>query len=166
MPSTVTYLLLDVAGLPCALPRAQIREILPLPHLHAAPAAGGTLAGFLNLGGTPVPVLDLARLLGLRADPGPRGEEEPDPYRHLVLAGDGALALMVDRVLDLVAVAPDAVRPLAPGRTFNGCVAAEITLADRLIHALDLARILTAEERARIDALARQAGERLAALAS
>lgn len=160
LPSTLTYLTLDVAGTICALPRADIREILPLPHLHAPPTALGMLAGFLNLGGAPVPVVDLARLFGLR------GEAEPDPYRHLLLTADGTLALMVDRVLDLVAVGPEAVRSLEQARTLNGCVAAEIASGDRLIHALDLARILSAEERARIDALARQARTRLAALAS
>lgn len=49
------YLLLDVAGTACALPRGAVAEILPLPDLHAPPASGGWLTGFLNLGGTPVP---------------------------------------------------------------------------------------------------------------
>ena len=57
-------LLLNIAGTTCALPRAEIREILPLPRLHAPPAAGGPLAGFLNLAGEPVPVIDLAVLFG------------------------------------------------------------------------------------------------------
>ncbi len=53
--SGTAYLLLDVAGTPCALPRAAVAEVLPLPDLHAPPATGGWLTGFLNLGGTPVP---------------------------------------------------------------------------------------------------------------
>ena len=28
------HLIVDVAGTPCALPQAEIREILPLPRLH------------------------------------------------------------------------------------------------------------------------------------
>lgn len=152
------YLLLDVAGTPCALPRDAVREVLPLPHLHAPPASGGPLAGFLNLGGAPVPVLDLAALLGLRA------AASPDPYRHLVLAADGRLALIVDRVLDLVQAGTDAVRPVADALSLNGCVAAELALGDSLVHALAIERILTVEERDRLAALARRAAERLAAL--
>ncbi|TXM91155.1 chemotaxis protein CheW [Methylobacterium sp. WL116] len=64
--ASLSYLLLDVAGTPCALPRSAAGEVLPLPVLFRPPACGGWLAGFLNLGGEPVPVVDLARLLGLR----------------------------------------------------------------------------------------------------
>lgn len=157
-PQPTAYLLLDVAGTACALPSETVREILPLPHLHEPPAAGGPLAGFLNLGGSPVPVIDLARLFGLRE------AAEPDAYRHLVLAADRSVAFLVDRVDDLVCVAPAAIRPVAAERTLNGCVEAEIVLGDRLVHALALARILSAEERERLDALTRHAADRLAAL--
>ncbi|GEP00379.1 chemotaxis protein CheW [Methylobacterium haplocladii] len=156
-PSTTTYLVLDVAGTPCALPREAVREILPLPHLHAPPAAAGPLAGFLNLGGVPLPVLDLARLLGLR------DASDPDPYRHVLLAADGSLALLVDRVLDVIQAGADTVRPVAEGRTLNGCIEAEVALGDRLVHVLSMARLLTAEERERVAALGRRAAERLAA---
>ena len=160
-PETVSlsYLLLDVAGTACAVPRSAAGEVLPLPNLSRPPASGGWLAGFLNLGGEPVPVVDLARLLGLR-----EAEQEYGPYAHLVLAPDAAGAWLVDRVTDLIAVAPDAIRPVAAAGSLNGCVAAEIVRGDRLIHALDPARILDAEERARIGELTRAARARRAAL--
>ena len=162
-PASTAYLLLDVAGTTCALPREAVREILPLPHLHVPPASGGPLAGFLNLSGTPVPVLDLALLFGLREKAEP-DTSEPDPYRHLLLAADGTLALLVDRVVDLIRVGADAVRPVEGARTLNGCVEAEIAFGDSLVHALAMPRILSTEERARLDALARRAAERIAAL--
>ncbi|CAO4166295.1 chemotaxis protein CheW [Methylorubrum populi] len=150
-------LLLDIAGTTCALPRAEIREILPLPRLHAPPAAGGPLAGFLNLAGEPVPVIDLAVLFDLR--PEPDGE---DPYRHLLLARQGSIALLVDRALDLVPIAESDLRPIEPARSLNGCVVGEFPHGDRLVHLLSLDRILTLEERARLEALTRQAKTRLA----
>ncbi|GJE34933.1 chemotaxis protein CheW [Methylobacterium oxalidis] len=153
------YLLLDVAGQTCALPREAVREVLPLPDLFQPPTGGSWLAGFLNLGGAPVPVIDLARLFSLRA-----GRSEPGPYAHLVLVAEGARALLVDRASDLVSVPPEAVRPVEPGQTLNGCVAAEVTVRGRLVHALSLARILTQEESGRLDALARAARARLADL--
>lgn len=155
------YLLLDVAGVPCALARGSVSEVLPLPRLHRPPAGGGPLAGFLNLGGVPVPVIDLARLLGLRgADEGP----DDDPYRHIVLTADRATAFLVDRADDLVRVADRAVRPVSEARTLNGCVVGEISGPQRLIHILSLARLLTEEERVRLADLTRAAGDRLSAL--
>lgn len=152
------HLLIDVAGTACALPQTAVREILPLPHLHEPPAAGGALAGFLNLAGDALPVIDLATLFGLRE------RSEPDPYRHLVVAADGTLVLLVDRVLDLVRLEPEAVKPVDGRHTLNGCVSAEIALDGALVHLLDLGRILSAEESARIAIHAKRARERLAAL--
>ncbi|KAB1071543.1 chemotaxis protein CheW [Methylobacterium planeticum] len=160
-PAGAAYLLLDVAGVPCALPRAAVSEVLPLPNLFRPPTLGPLLAGFLNLGGEPVPVVDLARLFGLRAE-----AREPGAYDHLVLAADRATAFLVDRASDLVTVAPEAVRPVSGRQTLNGCVEAEITLGDRLVHALAPGRILTVEEQERLSALTRAAQERLAALSA
>ena len=153
------YLLLDVAGTPCALPRASVAEVLPLPALHNPPAAGGWLIGFLNLGGTPVPVVDLAALLGLR----PAGAA-PGLYAHLVLTRGEALAYLVDRAADLVMVPGAAIRAAEEAGSLNGCVAAELVLGDRLVHALASDRLLTLQEAARVEALTRAAAERLAAL--
>jgi purine-binding chemotaxis protein CheW len=154
-----TYLLLDVAGTPCALPRAAAGEILPLPDLYRPPACGAWLAGFLNLGGDAVPVVDLAQLLGLRGE-----TPEPALHAHVVLGRDRSLAYLVDRVTDLVAVPADAFRPVDPDRSLNGCVAAAIARGERLVHALDPGRLLSAEERLRVEAATRAAAERLAAL--
>jgi len=160
LPATTAFLILDVAGVPCALARAAVSEVLPLPDLHSPPMAGGPLAGFLDLGGAPVAVIDLARLLGL---PMRDGAQADDPYRHLVLAAGEAIAFLVDRVDDLVVVADAEIRPVAEARTLNGCVTAEIGLRDRMVHLLDPARLLAAEERQRLDDLTRAAAERLAA---
>ncbi len=153
------YLLLDVAGTPCALPRASVSEILPLPDLHTPPATGGWLAGFLNLGGAPIPVVDLAPLLGLRP-----AATAPGLYAHLVLTRDDSVAYLVDRAADLVIVPDSAIRPSEQDGTLNGCVAAELVIGDRLVHALAPASLLTAQERARVAALTQAAAERLAAL--
>ncbi|MCJ2013283.1 chemotaxis protein CheW [Methylobacterium sp. J-076] len=153
------YLILDVAGTACALPREAVAEVLPLPELQRAPASGGWLAGFVNLAGRPVPVLDLAPFLGLR-----QGAAEVGLYAHLVLARDLSLAWLVDRASDLVNVPAAAHRPADPAASLNGCVAAGLLLGDRLVPALDPARLLTQAERARIEGQAREAAARLAAL--
>ena len=157
---SAAYLTLDVAGTPCALPQAEIREILALPRLDAPPAAGGPVAGLMNLAGEAVPVIDLAVLLGLRDAGAPL-----DPDRHVVVGRAPALGLLVDRALDVVRVPDASLRPAEPGRSLNGCVAAafpqETGSGTRLVHVLSLARLLTGEERARLDALTARARARL-----
>ncbi|WP_342778996.1 chemotaxis protein CheW [Methylobacterium terricola] len=151
--------MVDIAGTECALPRRAVREVLPLPRLWRPPGAPAALAGFLNLAGAAVPVLDLAILFGL----GRAATARAALYRHLVLLhGDTPLALMVDRVADVARVAPDQVRPVADAATLNGCVAAEIRVGDRLVHGLAVDRILLAEEEARLAAQTRDAQARLA----
>ena len=135
------------------------RHALPLPALHNPPATGGWLAGFLNLGGAPIPVIDLAPLLGLR-----QAATAPSLYAHLVLTRDDVVAYLVDRAADLVVVPDSAIRPAEEAGTLNGCVAAELVIGDSLVHALAPEGLLTAQERARIAALTRAAAERLAAL--
>ncbi|MBX9930596.1 MAG: chemotaxis protein CheW [Methylobacterium sp.] len=163
LSSTTAYLLLTVADTRCALAQAEIREILPLPHLHRPPASGPLLAGFLDLGGMPVAAIDLARLLGLRSKtPSP---QDDDPYRHLILSAFSDTALLVDRVEDLLRVPADAIRPVSSAHTLNGCVVAEIAWDDALIPVLAMAQVLTAEETSRVAALAGLEAERLAALA-
>lgn len=157
-PTTTAYLLLDVAGQALALAGSTVREVLPLPHLHAPPALGGPLAGLLDLGGDAIPVIDLAALLGLR-DP-----TAPNLYAHLVLAADGRTALLVDKVSDLVQAADADVQPLDGERTFNGCIDARLAVRDRLYDRLDLPRLLTVEESERVTAYADLARQRLDAL--
>lgn len=159
MTTGTAYLLVAIAGTGCALPRRAVREILPLPRLWRPPGAPGALAGFLNLAGSAVPVLDLAVLFGLGAPV----TAQAALYRHLVLLhGDAPLALLVDRVSDVVRVEAGQVRPVADEATLNGCVAAEIRLGDTLVHGLAIDRILLAEERERLAARTREAQARLA----
>lgn len=153
------YLVLDVAGTPCALPRAAVAEVLPLPELQSPLASGGWLIGFLNLGGVPVPVFDLAALLGLRP-----AAAAPGLYAHLILTRDRAQAYLVERAADLVTLAESAIQPVEEAGTLNGCIAAELVLGERLVHLLAPERLLTVQEQARVAALTQAAAERLAAL--
>jgi purine-binding chemotaxis protein CheW len=153
------YLLLDVGGTVCALPREAAAEVLPLPDLQRPPADGGWLLGFANLAGRPVPVLDLARFLGLRT-----GSPEAGLYAHLVLARDRSLAWLVDRVVDLTTIPAEAHRPADPAASLNGCVGGAFPRDEILVPVLDPARLLSVAEQGRIAAQVRAASERLAAL--
>ncbi|MBO1074192.1 chemotaxis protein CheW [Roseomonas marmotae] len=155
------FLLFALAGQRCALPREAVRELLPLPRLSRPPSLPAALAGFVNLGGEPLPVLALAHLLGLRDG----AAEEDGLYRHIVVVRDmlpGADAgLLVDRVQDLQAVPPGWLRPAPPEQSLNGCVAAGLAMPDGFVPVLDPARILLAQEQASLEELTRRASGRL-----
>ncbi|WP_349362347.1 chemotaxis protein CheW [Roseomonas sp. E05] len=164
-PSADPYLLLRLGSRTCALPGSAVREILPLPRLWRPPGLPRPLAGFLNLGGEALPVLDLVRLFGLAAE---GAEGEAALYRHVVVVAgrQGALGLLVDRALDLLRIPQGRLRPLAAEATPNGCALAEIETPEGFVHLLAVERVLLAQEQAALAALRENAQARLAEWAS
>ena len=82
-------LLFTLAGGQFALPAADIRECLPLPRLRRRPGLPPAVAGFFSFGGTTLPVLDLARLLGLRAGPAPSSASTTSSTRSCATSTTG-----------------------------------------------------------------------------
>jgi len=143
----------------CALDLGKVREILPTAELSAPPGMPDLLAGFLNLGGTAVPVLRLGRLFQMPV-------KEPGLYEHLILLRDSRpLALLVDRVDEVRTCSEDALRPVGEKNSFNDCVQSQFTHKDRTIHVLALDRLLLKEEEARLTELRDLEQKRLRELA-
>jgi purine-binding chemotaxis protein CheW len=160
--ASLQIIIFDVCGIACALHRSAVREFLPLPRLWCPPSLPRPVAGFFNLGGDAVPVLRLDVLFGL-----PKGEDDPeaDLYRHLILIGAGGSAspsaLLVDRVLDVATVNAAQLSEVRQAESLNGCVEAEVTWGDRLVHLLSAERILLAEEKLALAELGHHAQSRL-----
>ena len=155
-------LLLRVAGQTLAVRQVEVAEILPLPRLSPLPEAPPILLGTFQLSREVVFVLPLAGLLGLA------GAAEGVPlYHHLLLLpaapGQPRLAILVDRVTDLVSAAQ---QPLSPAESFNGCVDAEIRVEAELVPVVALHRLMTAYEAARLQAFAVRQSLREAAFGS
>ncbi|MFC0407696.1 chemotaxis protein CheW [Roseomonas elaeocarpi] len=169
----------------CALRRAEVRELLPLPRLSQPPGMPRFVAGFFDLGGAAQAVLRLGPLLepddAAPGADGPdgnarRGElpagsprnEAAELYRHILLTVPAAgapngLALLVDRVLDVRAVPATALRPVPEGDSLNGCVVAVVEDGATLTHLLSAERLLLARERRTLLALEQDAQRRLGA---
>jgi purine-binding chemotaxis protein CheW len=155
--STARYVLVRCAGEAAALPAAAVAEILPVARLSRPAGAPKVLAGFMNLGGAALPVVNLAAVFGaVEADP-------QDIYRHVVrLRPDvgGGLGLLVERVLDAAAVAQE-VAALEPDQSVGGVLAANLRFGDDLVPLIDLAAVLLAEEALRLEELSAAAQARL-----
>jgi chemotaxis-related protein WspB len=67
MSRKMLFLLMQLGGTRYALDVHQIAEVLPLVALNAVPRAPKGIAGVVDYGGTPVPVIDLSQLLANRS---------------------------------------------------------------------------------------------------
>lgn len=103
---TIRFLFLAVAGHRFCLRLDDVERLLPLMLLQPVPEGPDYLMGLMNLRGQPVPVVDLARRLGLTARAS-HPLEAP-----VILAGLGGLraGLVVDEVLGVRAVPRAALR--------------------------------------------------------
>ena len=130
-----------------AVPASAVVEVVRVVASAALPGAPAIVEGVINVRGTLVPVLDVRTRFALASRP-------VDPDQHLIVAHAGGrlVALRVDRALDLVSVAENAVEPVehvAPGTPLVGGVA---RLPDGVLVIHDLDRFLALDEAAQLDA--------------
>ena len=136
--SLVVFHLADQAY---ALPLTEVQEIVPMAKLSRPPGLPPVLAGFLNLEGTAVPVVRLDRLFQLP-------EQSLGLYTRLLILRhpDSQVALLAEKVSEILAVSPEAVLPVPESHSFNDCVEGMITVQDRVILLLSAERILLEKE--------------------
>lgn len=153
-------LVFELDGSSFAIPLAAVREILPLPLLSNPPGLPSLLAGFLNLGGQAIPVLNLKRLFG-----GP--DSGSGPYSHIVVLREtsASLGLLVDRSAGTVALSPESLMPVSHGQSLNDCVEAGARIGNQTAHVLSVERLLLKQEQARVAELQAMEQERLRRLA-
>lgn len=134
----IEVLALHLAQVTYGLPLSRVAEVSLRVHIHMVPELAPPLVGFVPYRGTPVPVVDMRRRLGYPGRP-------PALSDHFVFAHASRLlvALVVDRVLGLVSIDPDAIRQ-APCSAVH--VAGIIPMADGLMFIADLDAALTLEE--------------------
>ena len=123
----------------------EVERITPMAELATPPGLPAALEGVLNLAGVAVPVLRLDRLFGLPA-------QRVGLYSILIILkararGEGRVALLVDRVSEVVPVPENAFVPIRPGDSLNGCAEATVTVRGDVVHLLSPSRILLAKER-------------------
>lgn len=137
-----TLLVFQLGDKNAAFPIENVERITPMAELACPPGLPSLLEGILNLSGTAVPVLRLDRLLQLPS-------RSPGLYSMLiVLKGicEGRIAMLVDRVSQIVSVPESVVLPVGKQDSFNACADATVTLEDANVHVLSPARILLEKE--------------------
>jgi chemotaxis signal transduction protein len=129
---TARCLLVRAGDHVCAVPLANVRRVMRALPVHPLPGAAAELIGLAEFGGEPLPILDLARLIGA-----PPGATPQFPVTLVVVAGRAAereiVGLAADAALEIAEVPT---RSLVAGD--GGLVRGEAPLAGRAVRVLDL----------------------------
>jgi purine-binding chemotaxis protein CheW len=126
---TIDLACFDLAGQTYAVAIANVREILATPAITPLPESPAVIEGVIDLRGTLIPVVDLARLLAREAPPAPGARA-----RTIVVAvRDIVIGFRVDRATQVVAVPLPALEPVPGLARELGCrvVAAAFRRPDR-----------------------------------
>jgi purine-binding chemotaxis protein CheW len=137
-----------LADQPYALAVEEVREIIPLPEMTRPPVCPVLLRGFVNISGVPLPVISGSRLFDLP-------EPSCDLYTPLLLLaiGQDRMALLVDRVSQIVSVSRGDIAPVGADHSLNECATGVLRLDGTNILILSAARLLLEKEQACLTAL-------------
>lgn len=103
------YTTFQLAGQTFGIDVREVREVIRSQPVTPVPRAAETVAGLINLRGQIVTAFDLGRRLGLAT---PRREEHP--MKVVVTTPAGPVALLVDRIGDVVEVGERRLEPPPP----------------------------------------------------
>ncbi|MBP2291727.1 chemotaxis protein CheW [Azospirillum rugosum] len=155
--SATRTVVFSVSGRVLALPADAVRRVLPLPRLDSPPAAPPVVAGLFRHRDRTVPVLRFDILLGF--EPAPAALYAP----LLLIEREGRpLALLVDRVFDIVPVPASALLEADAALSFNGCAVGAFPFGAGNATLLDPERLLTETEGRLLAAFQALADERAA----
>jgi purine-binding chemotaxis protein CheW len=150
------FLSFTLAGSVCAVPLLEVREILQLGAITPMPSTPPSIRGVIDVRGDVVPVVDLARKLGL-------GETALTRAACTLLVevalegGPITMGVLADTVREVIEASPDEI--LAPPAFGPGvrvdCVTGLARAGDGLVLLLDLGRVISVQEaQAAADAIA------------
>jgi purine-binding chemotaxis protein CheW len=112
-----------------------VREIKGWSETTAIPNAPSFINGVINLRGVIVPIMDLRARFGMEVI-------TPTPMHVVIIINTGArtTGLLVDAVSDIIAVAPDAVRPIPDMGygTRETLLSGLVALSDRMVSLVSL----------------------------
>ncbi len=132
---TRRFLLLAAGDRLAAVDARQVRRILRALPTVPLPGAQPELLGLAEYGGEPLPVLDLAQLIGAKPGPSPTF-----PVTVVVWVGPSSqpelVGLAADAAVDLVGIPQEHVVPMG-----EGLVAGEVALPQGTAEILDLSRL-------------------------
>jgi len=140
--SHTSHLLVRAGGYVCALPLGAVRRVVRSLVVHPLLGGAPELKGLAEFAGEPLPVLDLARLVGGTAEAAGAAHAGA-PVTIVAWAGPAEsremVGLSVDAALEVVEVPPETVVGGVGGA--GGLVAGEAAVHGQVVRVLDLAAL-------------------------
>ncbi len=122
------------------LPILKVRELIGALDVTRVPGAPPFMRGVMNLRGKVIPVADLKLKLGMAG-----GASSEQPVIMVVHSARGPMGLLVDEVLEVMALEPDQIEPptCISAAAFDVSVLSGIAKAEaRIVFLLELERAL------------------------
>ena len=115
----------------------KVKEILPCPKLTQLPGAHPSVCGITHLRGQTIPVLDLARAIGV-------GRLTPDENSFVIVTefSRSTHGLLVNQVEKIINMAWEKVMPPPPGTGRSSYLTAITQVDDDLIEVIDVEKVL------------------------
>ncbi|MFZ3580537.1 chemotaxis protein CheW [Loktanella sp. DJP18] len=116
-----------------------VREIRGWTPATVLPHAPEYVLGVINLRGAIVPIVDLARRLGL-----PKTELGDRHVIVIAVVADQTVGFLVDAVSDIIGVPPSAIQPTpdVTAQTTRMFIQGVIALEDRMLRLIDISSVL------------------------
>lgn len=125
-----------------------VHEIVRVPDITEMPEALGSLEGVINLRGKIIPVIDLRKRLTL-----PRGQRTKSTRILIIEQGGAMTGLLVDSVLEVLKVMPEAVE--APPEIISSLgieyITGVVKTGSRLIIMIKLEKVMSVEDMKRVN---------------
>jgi purine-binding chemotaxis protein CheW len=150
-------LVFHLAAQAVALRLENIQQIVPMAQLAKPPGLPVLLEGILNMSGSAVPVLRLDRLFQLPL-------QQLGLYSALIIVNlipDGRIALLADRVSEILSIPESALLPIGENDSFNGCAEALVSVGGQTIYLLSPKRLLVEKDREALSRFQAMAQRRL-----
>jgi purine-binding chemotaxis protein CheW len=135
-PDAPRLLVFNAAGRTCACELNAVREIIPHRKATRLPGAPAYVSGLINLRGSIVTVLDVARRLG--------GARVDGDHASIVLAESGGkvVGLAVDELRDVQRVARTGIEPPSADAAYDGLVVGVLQTAGEIAILLDVGHLI------------------------
>ena len=124
-----------------------VEGIVKIQELTRIPQAPAYMEGITNLRGSVLPVIDLARRLGM-----PDQGRTQEARIMVVFAGEVKLGMIVSAVLEVLTIESSIIEPPPPmASTVNTeYIVGIVNIEKRLIILLDLVKVLTSDEKIQV----------------
>jgi len=144
------FVVFDLANEYFGVDIGAVEGIIKMQSITAVPHAPAFVEGVTNLRGEVLPVIDLRRRFGL-----PVAEATKQTRVVVIDVGGTKVGMVVDGVSEVLRVSEEDVEPLSPivSTVDSAFITGIAKMADRLIILLDLARVLSVEERSELQAM-------------